>query len=101
MRGVGGLRVEYDSDEFADDEAMSNAEEDSSSQEYLDDEPADYLHEEYARRFHAPGSQAWNYTSAGKTYIFLVGILGGKLVKKREEKKSIVKIIEVKRKYIK
>ncbi|KAI5692660.1 hypothetical protein M8J75_002243 [Diaphorina citri] len=64
MRGVGGLRVEYDSDEFADDEAMSNAEEDSSSQEYLDDEPADYLHEEYARRFHAPGSQAWNYTSA-------------------------------------
>jgi hypothetical protein len=33
------LRVEYDSDEFADDEGMSNLEdEDSSSQEYLHDE---------------------------------------------------------------
>ncbi|KAL1464328.1 hypothetical protein WDU94_003985 [Cyamophila willieti] len=64
LGGVGGLRVEYDSDEFADDEAMSNAEEDSSSQEYLDDEPSEYLHEEYARRFHAaPGSTVWNYSS--------------------------------------
>uniref|UniRef100_A0A8D8VTW1 Rho GTPase-activating protein 39 n=1 Tax=Cacopsylla melanoneura TaxID=428564 RepID=A0A8D8VTW1_9HEMI len=64
LGGVGGLRVEYDSDEFADDEAMSNAEEDSSSQEYLDDEPSEYLHEEYARRFHAtPGSNVWNYSS--------------------------------------
>ncbi len=38
------LRVEYDSDEFADDEGMSNLDdEDSSSQEYLHDENAPFL----------------------------------------------------------
>mgnify|MGYP006965710045 CR=1 FL=1 len=43
------LRVEYDSDEFADDEGMSNLEdEDSSSQEYLHDEnPPPFLADEF------------------------------------------------------
>lgn len=37
--GIRGGGVEYDSDEFADDEGMSN-QDDSSSQEYLHDEPS-------------------------------------------------------------
>ena len=42
------LRVEYDSDEFADDEGMSNLEdEDSSSQEYLHDENPSFLADEF------------------------------------------------------
>lgn len=42
------LRVEYDSDEFADDEGMSNLDdEDSSSQEYLHDDSAPFLQAEF------------------------------------------------------
>lgn len=42
------LRVEYDSDEFADDEGMSNVDdEDSSSQEYLHDDNAPFLQSEF------------------------------------------------------
>lgn len=42
------LRVEYDSDEFADDEGMSNVDdEDSSSQEYLQDDNAPFLQSEF------------------------------------------------------
>lgn len=42
------LRVEYDSDEFADDEGMSNVDdEDSSSQEYLHDENPPFLSDEF------------------------------------------------------
>lgn len=43
-------RPEYDSDEFADDEGMSN-QGDSSSQEYLDD-PNYFEHDEFLKKYH-------------------------------------------------
>lgn len=43
-------RAEYDSDEFADDEGMSN-QGDSSSQEYLDD-PNYFEQEEFLKKYH-------------------------------------------------
>lgn len=66
------LRVEYDSDEFADDEGMSNLDdEDSSSQEYLNDETPPFLPDEFRtssrhKKYTTGEKQIWIWRGTGE-----------------------------------